>query len=71
MRHTHIRPAIPTTSQRSPNDQKVRGMLIYPRVDRTVRETYNILGMQVDICTVDLGQKEWTTIHHEICELVQ
>lgn len=45
------------------------GMLIYPRVDRTLRERYRILGHSVTVATVDLSA-ELGAIRSEILDLV-
>jgi hypothetical protein len=44
------------------------GMLIFPRVTKTVREEYNIFGRKFSICTVDLSAP-WQSIDQEIREL--
>jgi 5-methylcytosine-specific restriction enzyme subunit McrC len=44
------------------------GMLIYPQVDRALREHYEILGRRVSICTVDLS-KPWQAIDRELRDL--
>jgi 5-methylcytosine-specific restriction enzyme subunit McrC len=36
-------------------DAHADGMLIYPKVDRKLRERYEILGKRVAVCTVDLS----------------
>jgi 5-methylcytosine-specific restriction enzyme subunit McrC len=46
------------------------GMLIYPKVDRELREHYEILGRKVSLCTVDL-QAPWQSIAHEIRLLME
>jgi 5-methylcytosine-specific restriction enzyme subunit McrC len=48
---------------------EVRGMLVYPRVDRTLRESYTVLGHHVTVSTVDLSA-DWPHIRDEICSLV-
>ena len=47
----------------------IRGMLIYPRVDRTLRDSYVIQGSPVTIATVDLS-RDWTKIHSEILDIL-
>jgi 5-methylcytosine-specific restriction enzyme subunit McrC len=49
--------------------ETLSGMLIYPRVDRTLRERYTIQGYTVYISTLDLSQ-EWRTIEHELREIM-
>jgi 5-methylcytosine-specific restriction enzyme subunit McrC len=51
-------------------EQQVSGMLLYPRVDRTLRERYIIQGMSVDVCTVDL-QADWSAIRDELKRLFE
>ena len=46
------------------------GMLIYPKVDRELREHYEILGRKVSLCTVDL-QAPWQSIAQEIRSLME
>ena len=46
---------------------RTQGMLIYPRVDRTLRDKYVIQGYPVTIATVDLN-RDWTEIHAEVLE---
>ena len=41
------------------------GMLIYPKVDFPLRETYEILGRKIFICTIDL-HAPWQKIDQEI-----
>ena len=48
---------------------QLSGMLIYPRVDRTLRERYVIQGYPVTVCTVDLDQ-DWKDIRAEIFDLM-
>jgi hypothetical protein len=43
-------------------------MLIYPRVDRLLREQYEILGRKISVCTVSLDAP-WWAIDREINEL--
>ena len=45
------------------------GMLIYPKVDRELRDVYNLIGRKVSVCTVDLGAA-WQSIDQEIRALV-
>lgn len=45
------------------------GMLIYPRVDRTLRERYSIQGHRVTVATVNLAS-DWPMLSSEIIELV-
>lgn len=47
----------------------LEGLLIYPRVNRTLRERYRIQGYDVTVATVDLNQ-DWPEIKKEICGLV-
>ena len=49
--------------------ERSEGMLIYPRVDRTLRGKYVILGYPVTVATVDLSA-ELADIRGEILQLV-
>jgi len=51
-----------TTGKRS------SGMLLYPKVDRHLRETYQIRGFDIRVCTVDLSS-DWKDIRRELLEL--
>ena len=51
------------------NDGNVEGMLLYPVVDKKLRETYDMDGHKIHICTLDLS-KDWKDIHNELLELV-
>lgn len=51
------------------NDAVADGMLLYPVVDRKLREVYKIEGHQVHFCTLDLS-KDWREIEGELNELV-
>jgi len=44
---------------------EAQGMLIYPRVDRNLRQSYEILGRKILVCTVDLDAP-WWAIDQEI-----
>lgn len=46
----------------------VSGMLLYPRVERTLRERYTIRGHEIRISTVDLSA-EWRDVRRELLEL--
>jgi len=46
-------------------DIQARGMLIYPKVDRVLREQYEILGRKISVCTVNLDAP-WWAIDQEI-----
>jgi 5-methylcytosine-specific restriction enzyme subunit McrC len=48
--------------------ETLEGMLIYPRVDRGLREQYTIQGYNVTIVTVDLSQ-EWGEVKNELLSL--
>jgi 5-methylcytosine-specific restriction enzyme subunit McrC len=48
--------------------ENVCGMLVYPRVDRTVSERYRIQGFEVSMHTVDLNQP-WPQIHNDLVSL--
>jgi 5-methylcytosine-specific restriction enzyme subunit McrC len=53
-----------------PDDgETIAGMLIYPRVDRTLREDYEIQGHSILIRTLDLNQ-DWRTVERELREIV-
>src|SRR5262249_17463759 len=45
------------------------GMLIYPKVDRSLRLRYRLLGIPVMVVTVDLSQ-EWPKIENELHDLL-
>lgn len=54
------------TNARAANDSgEISGMLLYPRVDRDLRERYIIQGIPVDLCTVDLNA-DWQNIRDEL-----
>ena len=38
---------------------EAKGMLIYPRIDRDLREQYDILGRRISVCTVNLDAPWW------------
>jgi len=44
-------------------------MLLYPVVEKSVRETCEMHGRTIEICTVDLSQS-WQDIRAELMELV-
>jgi 5-methylcytosine-specific restriction enzyme subunit McrC len=46
------------------------GILIYPRVDRDLREDYSILGQTISVRTVDLNAP-WKLIDQELRQLLQ
>jgi 5-methylcytosine-specific restriction enzyme subunit McrC len=48
--------------------ETLEGMLIYPRVDRGLRERYTIQGYAVGVVTVDLSQ-EWGEVKNELLSL--
>lgn len=52
-----------------PDGAVLEGMLIYPKVSRTLRESYRIQGFGVTVATVDLSQ-DWQEIKREIIDLV-
>lgn len=56
-----------TNAQRAP-DVNLSGMLVYPRVDQTLRCRYSIQGRALTIATIDLAQP-WENIHAELAEL--
>jgi 5-methylcytosine-specific restriction enzyme subunit McrC len=47
------------------SDEEVRGMLVYPKVNRVVAERYRIKGFDVSLRTVDMSQP-WPQIHQEL-----
>jgi 5-methylcytosine-specific restriction enzyme subunit McrC len=49
---------------------EAEGMLIYPRVDRDLRERYKILGRKISVCTVNLDAP-WWAIDQEIRTLME
>jgi len=46
------------------------GMLIYPVVDKKLRESYTLQGHKIHICTLDLS-RDWKDIRNELLELVE
>jgi 5-methylcytosine-specific restriction enzyme subunit McrC len=52
-----------------PAGTSLRGMLVYPRVDRPLREQYEIQGFGVTVVTVDLNQP-WEKVREEIFGLI-
>ena len=57
------------TNAGSTPGRELKGMLIYPRVDCTLRGHYSIQGYRVAIQTVDLNQ-EWRSIHDELLAMM-
>lgn len=57
------------TNVRVKEGEALSGMLIYPRVDITLREKYTIQGFPIFICTVDLD-RNWKDIKSELIELM-
>jgi len=55
---------------RGGNDANAEGMLLYPVVDREIRESYNLHGHTIRISTLDLS-REWKDIRAELLGLVQ
>jgi 5-methylcytosine-specific restriction enzyme subunit McrC len=51
-------------------DTQASGMLIYPKVDRELREHYEILGRKVSVCTINLNAP-WQSIDQEIRVLME
>ncbi|ARV17030.1 hypothetical protein AEP_00064 [Curvibacter sp. AEP1-3] len=49
--------------------ESTAGMLIYPKVDKSLRQRYVINGFPVCIATVDLNQ-DWPLVHAEMVDLV-
>ena len=58
------------TNVRKKEGDELTGMLIYPRVDRTLRERYSIQGYPIAVCTVDLNQ-DWRALKAELISLVR
>lgn len=54
---------------RGGNDAKAEGMLLYPVVDRSIREEYEMHGHKVRICTINLS-KDWRDIKSDLLALV-
>ena len=48
---------------------EAEGMLIYPKVDRVLRERYDVLGRKISVCTVNLDAP-WWAIDQEIRALM-
>lgn len=57
------------SNAKRPIGESLRGMLIYPRVNRTLRERYIIQGFGVTVATVDLNA-EWRSVKAEIVDLI-
>ena len=57
-----------TNAKRS-EDETLQGMLIYPRVERTLREEYKIQGYGILVATVDLSC-DWKDVRDEIFDLI-
>lgn len=55
---------------KSDSGRKVQGMLIYPQVNRRLRERFEILGFDVRVNTVDLNN-DWQVLKSEIIEMFQ
>jgi 5-methylcytosine-specific restriction enzyme subunit McrC len=51
-------------------DTQAEGMLVYPKVDRELREHYEILGRKVAVCTINLDAP-WQSIDQEIRALMK
>ncbi len=51
------------------NDAKAEGMLVYPEIEKRLRETYTMNGRQIHIRTLDLSQ-DWKDIRSELLDLV-
>ena len=51
------------------NDEKAEGMLLYPVVNKKLRETYTINDRKIHFCTLDLS-RDWHAIRNELMELV-
>lgn len=49
---------------------RLSGMLVYPRVDQTLRQRYVIQGYPVAVATVDLD-RPWQEIKRELLEMVE
>lgn len=46
-----------------------RGVLLYPRTDRDIAETYRIWDFEVRVCTLDL-RKDWQGIREDLLSLI-
>lgn len=51
-------------------DADAEGMLLYPVVDKRLRENYILAGNKIHICTLDLS-RDWKDIRNELLELVE
>lgn len=58
------------TNAQSQEAEIVRGMLIYPRVDRTLRDSYVVQGHPLTIATVDLS-RDWLEIRAELLGVLE
>jgi 5-methylcytosine-specific restriction enzyme subunit McrC len=57
------------TSLAGEGARPLRGILLYPRVDKEVRATYRHADYKFEVRTIDLGAP-WRTIHEELLLLV-
>ncbi len=53
---------------RGGGDENAEGMLLYPAIDKRIRETYNLGKRRIHICTLDLNA-EWRYIHRELLDI--
>ncbi|OZM56329.1 restriction endonuclease [Lottiidibacillus patelloidae] len=49
--------------------RKSKGILLYPRVDKSINLNYKIHGFDIKICTLDLT-RNWAKIHEQLLEIV-
>jgi 5-methylcytosine-specific restriction enzyme subunit McrC len=57
------------TNARTQDGRHVSGMLLYPKVDKDLRHTYRLHGLDIHVYTVDLSQ-DWKLIRADLLELV-
>ena len=50
-------------------DANAEGMLLYPVVDKEIRESYTLQGNKIHICTLDMS-RDWKEIREELLSLV-
>lgn len=58
------------SNARRPSDRAPRGLLIYPKTNEAIDETYLIQGYQLRVCTIDLAQ-DWLEIHRSLVSMVE
>lgn len=57
-----------SNSKRKVGDQ-ISGMLIYPEIEKPLRERYQIMGYEISLVTINLNQS-WENIHTDLITLI-